>query len=416
MRPRIPGAGRKDGLSGRLTDFLALRRSIVGLLGMVVLVGLGERMAVCFLPKYLTNLGASTTAIGLYGGLQQLLSSFYSYAGGYLSDRLGHRRALMLFNLMALPGFLIAGLAPSWHLVIIASISFVSWSAMAFPAKMSMVARVLPQGKRTMGVSVQSLVARVPMALGPVLGGMVLQAFGITVGMRIAFGIALALGIGSLFLQRALLKGSERSPARAAIANPVKLIKGMPPDLRFLLLSEILVRFSRQIPFAFLVIWCLDHVGISPVEFGVLTAIETSVSILTYVPVGHLADRSASKEPFVTLTFLFFTLSPFVLLFSRSLPMLVIAFVVRGLREFGEPSRKVLIVELCPEGQKGSMFGVYCLARGLVVSMAAFVGAFLWQISPRANFLGAFCFGLLGTLFFVLFGRGLERRRGEAGV
>jgi len=32
-------------------------------------------------------------------------------------------------------------------------------------------------------------------------------------------------------------------------------------------------------------------------------------------------------------------------------------------------------------------------------------GAFLWQISPEANLLAAFLFGLMGTVNFAIFGR-----------
>ena len=45
----------------RLIEFLGLRRSIVGLLSMVVLVGMGEHMAERFLPLYLQRLAAGTT-------------------------------------------------------------------------------------------------------------------------------------------------------------------------------------------------------------------------------------------------------------------------------------------------------------------------------------------------------------------
>jgi hypothetical protein len=54
------------------------------------------------------------------------------------------------------------------------------------------------------------------------------------------------------------------------------------------------------------------------------------------------------------------------------------------------------------------MFGLYYLIRDVFVSVAAFGGAFLWQINPAANFLSAFCFGLLGTLGFALWGRDLS--------
>ena len=41
----------------RMIEFLGLRRSIVGLLSMVILVGMGEHMAEQFLPLYLLALG-----------------------------------------------------------------------------------------------------------------------------------------------------------------------------------------------------------------------------------------------------------------------------------------------------------------------------------------------------------------------
>jgi len=41
------------------------------------------------------------------------------------------------------------------------------------------------------------------------------------------------------------------------------------------------------------------------------------------------------------------------------------------------------------------------LIRDVIVSFAAFGGAFLWQRSPQLNFLTASAFGLLGTLYFI---------------
>jgi hypothetical protein len=50
------------------------------------------------------------------------------------------------------------------------------------------------------------------------------------------------------------------------------------------------------------------------------------------------------------------------------------------------------------------MFGLYYLLRDTVVSIAAFGGAFLWQIGPSTNFMVAFLFGVAGTAFFALYG------------
>jgi MFS family permease len=126
-------------------------------------------------------------------------------------------------------------------------------------------------------------------------------------------------------------------------------------------------------------------------------------AMLIYIPVAYFADRSA-KKPFVVTTFGFFTLFPLCLMFATSFELLVLAFILRGLKEFGEPTRKALIMDLAPEDRKAAMFGLYYLIRDVVVSLAAFGGAFLWLISPQVNFLAAFAFGVIGTLSFALAG------------
>ena len=110
---------------------------------------------------------------------------------------------------------------------------------------------------------------------------------------------------------------------------------------------------------------------------------------------------------------------------------MAIAFAIRGLKEFGEPTRKALIMDLAPDGRKAATFGIYYLIRDVIVSIAAFGGALLWDsstaefiigtigignsllpffnavTSPATNFLVAFGFGLIGTLYFAIFGQDL---------
>jgi MFS family permease len=393
-------------LSQSLVRFLGLKKNILVLLGMVIFVGLGEKMAERFLPLYLVALGGGALSVGLLNGMDNLLSALYSFPGGYASDRLGYKRALALFNVLAMLGFLIVIVFPSWPAVLVGSAFFLSWTAISLPATISMIAHVLPNSKRTMGVSMHSLVRRVPMALGPVLGGVMIAQFGEITGVRLAFVIAFILGAFSLWFQQIMLE-DDKQRERKAETSPLRVLAHMSPALRQLLLSDILVRFCEQIPYAFVVLWCVNIVGISPVQFGVLTAIEMAVAMLVYIPVAYLADKT-TKKPFVVITFGFFTLFPLVLLFSRSFWTLVLAFVVRGLKEFGEPTRKALILDLAPQGQEASMFGAYYLTRDLIVSVAAFGGAFLWNISPAVNFLTAAGFGLLGLILFALFGSDLK--------
>ena len=397
----------------RLVEFLGLRRSLVGMLAMVVLVGMGEHMAERFLPLYLQKLAAGTTAIfaiGLLAWLDDFLSALYSFPGGYLTDQIGHKRALLIFNAVSVAGYLIVIFVHTWWAVLVGAAFFISWSALSLPATMELIAQVVSKNKRTMGVSVQSLVRRVPKMLGPVMGGTFIAVWGVENGVRYAFGAALVRALAAMALQQTLITDDGRR-AEAAEKNPLRLWGEMSEDLRNLLMGDILIRFCERIPDSFVVIWCCRNVIARPVtefQFGWLSALEQMTAVLCYIPVAHFADR-LGKKPFVLATFVFFTLFPLTLLFSQSLWPLVGAFVVRGLKEFGEPTRKALIMDLAPENRKAAMFGLYYLVRDVVVSFAALSGAWLWAIHPQVNLLVAFAFGVLGTIWFALRGRDLER-------
>ncbi len=397
----------------RLTGFLGLQRSTAGLLAMVVLVGMGERMAERFLPIYILALGGGVLAIGLLQAMDNLLSALYSFPGGYLSDRIGTKRSLLIFNLVAMAGFALVILVPTWQAVLIGAVLFISWSAISLPATMSLMYKVLPLNKRTMGVSMHSLVRRIPMALGPLLGGFFIAVWGEQDGVRLAFAAALVMAAGALLLQQWMIEDDPRARNTASDAcglrpekNPLKLLRLMNPAMKGLLVTDILVRFCEQIPYAFVVVWCMKAIAdpVSAVQFGLLTTIEMATAVLVYIPVAYLADRS-TKKPFVLMTFVFFTLFPLVLLFSRSFEWLIVAFILRGLKEFGEPTRKSLIMDLSPDHCKAGMFGLYYLIRDIFVSLAALGGAFLWQISPATNLITAFVFGVIGTIGFGIFGR-----------
>jgi MFS family permease len=402
--------------------FLALQKSTVGLLIMVILVDMGERMAERFLPIYLMALGGGVLSIGLLGAMDNLLSALYSFPGGYLSDRIGAKRALAIFNLIAMIGFAVVILVPTWKAVLVGAVFFISWSAISLPATMSLMFRVLPKNKRTMGVSMHSLVRRIPMAIGPVLGGLFIGFWGERDGVRLAFAVAFAMALAALILQQRLIeKDPTGDPSAQGTCdpvpekNPVKLLRLMNPAMKGLLVTDILVRFCEQIPYAFVVVWCMKAIEhpVTALQFGLLTTIEMATAVLVYVPVAYLADRS-TKKPFVAVTFAFFTLFPLILMYSRSFEWLVLAFIVRGLKEFGEPTRKALIMDLAPNSCKAGMFGLYYLIRDVFVSIAAFGGAFLWRISPETNLVVAFLFGVIGTMGFSIFGR--EVRTGPTRV
>jgi MFS family permease len=392
--------------------FLGLNRSMAGILSMVILVGMGEHMAEQYLPKYLLVLGAGFVSVGLLGAMDNLLGAIYSYFGGFIANRYGAKKSLLVFNLITMAGFLLVIAYPNWIVVIVAAAMFISWSAISLPATMELVSNVLPKNKRTMGVSIHSLTRRIPKALGPLVGAFFIFYFGDVAGIRIAFVVSACFVVVATILQQVLIVDTVKKETNNDSVNMFSdirnLWKMMSPQLRNLLVSDILIRFCQQIPEAFVVIWALgtpDAPGpVNVIQFGILKTIEMATATIVYIPVAYFADK-LGKKPFVVATFVFFTLFPLVLIFSKSIPLLVLAFILRGLKEFGEPSRKTMIMDLAPDDKKAAIFGLYYLARDGIVSVAAFGGGFLWAISPQLNLMTAFVIGIIGTVFFSIFGR-----------
>jgi MFS family permease len=257
-----------------------------------------------------------------------------------------------------------------------------------------------------MGVGVQSMIRRVPMMLGPLIGGWLLTRFGWTDGVRYALALCITMSLLTAAFQwfmfepdvgRADLPVSQAARQRGPTF--IDVVKSFTPGLKELLVSDILIRFCERIPYAFVILWAMDSGGLNAQQYSYLVAFEMVTAMLCYIPVAHLADKYG-RRPFVLITFVFFTLFPVTLLFAHNFAWLALAFVVRGLKEFGEPARKALIIgEAAPE-LRARTYGAYYLIRDCTVTSGSFLGAWLWHVRPQANFIGAALCGALGTIWF----------------
>src|SRR5213075_543903 len=389
----------------QFTDFFSLKRNLVIILIAIFVIGTGEELWMRFVPKYLQTLGASVFIIGLYDALRTLVSAIYAYPGGVLADRWGHRRAFITFNLVSIAGYALVLLIPHWGAVIAGMFLFLSWTCFSLPATFSLVGATLAAGRHSMGVGIQSVIKRLPIMIAPFFGGMLIDRFGIIAGVRIALMISIFLSTLTILVQRQLREEPKQEVVGEERWNFWRSLREFNTPMRRLLLSDILVRFCERIPYAWVVIFAMDYIGVSAKEIGVLTTVEMLAATLCIIPAAHYADRYG-REPFVIVTFIMFTLFPISLLISRGFPsysffLLVVAFVIRGFKEFGDTSRKALIIGYCDPARCGQMVGAYYLVRDLIVSVAAILGAYLWSVNPNLNLLGAVAFGIAGTIFYI---------------
>jgi MFS family permease len=360
------------------------------------LMGLGEELWKRFLPKYLAVLGAPVLAIGLYGTIRDLLDGLYQYPGGWITDRYGARRALSLFVALAGAGYAIYLIAPTWHFIFVGVFFVMAWSSMASPTLFAVVGESLPRGRRAMGFTVQAIVRRLPIVIAPTLGGVAIEAFGVRDGIRVGLAITLALTVLTLAVASSVGVPQQTAPDATRIRG---VWHSLPPTFRRLLLSDVFIRTCEGLVDVFIVLYVTNILGISTAQFGILVGVQTVTSIAVYIPAAHIAD-SIGRKPFVIATFLAFSMFPIAVVSAHTLPQLVGAFIVGGLREIGEPSRKALIVDLAQPHLRARSVGLYYFIRSCAIAPAGFIGGLLWRVSPAIPFYVAGVAGLVGTSIF----------------
>jgi predicted MFS family arabinose efflux permease len=407
-----------------LRTLLALNRTVGIVLISVLFFGLGEQLWSPFLPAYLDAKmngsaagvigGVSLTAllaVGIYACLRNLFEAACYVGGGQLTARLGDRGSLILFGALTVGGYVLFLTWTAPAVAVIAALLIVGWEPLSVPVTFTTVATTVTTRNQGMAFALQSIQKRLPRIIGPAVAGLVLAAaarhlggsdIGYVVGMRWLVGASLLLGLGSLVMQ-ILWMPSYPAPPRGPGAGTV--VRAFHPTLRRLLLAEIFTRWCDWLVREFVVLYLLVVRGVDPASVGLLFALQNTVALLTYLPIGRMT-AAFGLQPFIGLTFIFFALFPLSLALAPDGYGLVLAFVVWGLREIGEPARKALIVSLLPTAIRAQGVGLYWGIRGVAICWASLIGAIVWfWLGPQALLYLAFAFGCAGAAIFYLYTR-----------
>jgi MFS family permease len=372
------------------------------LLVAILLLTFGEELWARFVPKYLEFLGAGAWGVAAYGTLKELLDAVYQYPGGWVTDRLGRRTALIVFTLLAAGGYVVYLLAPRWEWILLGTFLVAGATSLTLPTVFAVIGDSLPQTRRAMGFGVQSIWKRVPIIVAPPIGGALIAALGLAAGMRVGLAVTIVLALVAVVVVRRHYREAAPPPE----LEPLRfrdVWRTMDRRLRRLLVSDCLARLAEGIPSVFVVLYVVNVLRADLLQFGWLTSVQMTAAILPYIPVARLADRS-NRKPFVLATFVFFALFPLAVVSVGAGLSLVGAFIIAGLREIGEPARKALIVDLAAPQARGRAVGMYYLIRGLVVFPASILGGYLYVINPRAPFFVAFLVGAAGAALYAFWG------------
>jgi MFS family permease len=401
-------------IGGDWRVWLALNASTGALLAAILLVGMGTELWSPLMPEYLRVLEASILLTAFYGSTKDFLEALAYYLGGTVAARFNTRRALLLCNALPLIGLLILLLWESKYAIFVA-LPFVGiWTSISGPAMLRVVGDSLATHRRSMAFSLQSIQKRLSSLVAAGISGFLVFWLGELAGVQAAIGLSLALVALSLLIQYRYMRTAVVDKV-LVLHKPWALWRKFDPQLRRLLVSDILARWCEGMPREFVILYCLAGLELHGWERREATTFYTSVllvvmqvtSLLLYLPIGHLASKAgAAKKPFIGLTFVFFALFPLTLVvLGPRLGMwgLIVAFVVAGMREIGEPARKAMITELAPPALRTQAIGVYWATRSVGIMLAPLAGGLIWYFfNPETMLWCASALGAAGAALFYM--------------
>jgi MFS family permease len=360
----------------------------------------GHEMATAVLPAFLAVLGVPAAALGVIEGIADATSSFVKLWAGWVSDRLGHRKAI------AVGGYVLTGLSKSlfafaygWPLILVGRV--VGWfgRGVRAPLRNAILADSVPETARgkafgferagdTLGAVAGPLVALAVLRFWPLHAPNPSEPYRIVFLLTLIPGLSAALAFGTLVRER------RRAP------SPTKFtaaLRNLPPPFRRFLLA---VGIFGMGDFAHTLLILAATELLAP-SYGIARAAE--IAILLYVvhnvfyasasyPAGALSDRWGRKGLLVAGYALggmtaFGCLAAFAWSIA-AIPFLVIVFAAAGIYVgIEEALEAAMTADLVPPELHGTAYGALGTINGIGDLFASAVVGVLWTaVSPVAGF------------------------------
>jgi MFS family permease len=371
------------------------------MLGLVsLLMDISSEMIHGLLPVFLVSaLGASTAMVGLIEGVGEGTASISKLFSGWLSDRLGRRKALTVagYGLSALSKPLFA-LATSAPLVLAARFSDRVGKGIRGAPRDALISDLVPAGSRGAAFGLRQALDTVGAFAGP-LTAMALMTT-LNDDFRRVFWLALIPALLSVLV---LVIGVREPPHRETAPRvPVRIDDCRSLGRSYWAIVAVgalltLARFSE----AFLILRA-QGAGLSLALAPLVLVVMNVVYAGSAYPLGALSDR-ANRRRLLALGFVTLVAADLILAWAPNLWIVMGGVAVWGLHlGMTQGLLAALVADACPANLRATAFGVFNFASGVALLVASVLAGLLWaQFGPSATFLAGAAFTILGLLLLL---------------
>jgi len=380
------------------TEFSFIKGNYAVLITSWILIDFAMELPATYYSLYVLNLGATETILGVIGLFSFLALASMQFPGGYLADKFGRKWLVSTMTFGVALSFIFYAIAPSWHLILIGAILMNLLNSIYQPALMAMIADSLPPERRGMGFGIVTLIASVSTTPGPIAARILYDQFGLVQGMRIGYGIVVAIFLTAAFLRLAKLKetivNAQRPSFKAlwqtyptAMKETFSVWKKIPRSTFYLFLSFAFMLFGIATVNLYFVVYAVEELLIDEAVWPlILTALFITMIILA-IPIGKMVDKVNRKIP-ILIAYIAFGASMWLFL-NGDLPRLFLSLALVGVGQVMMNSAfSALQTDLTPKEHRGKVNGFTNFANNIVMAVGSLVGGIMYEhVSPQLPFI-----------------------------
>ncbi len=207
------GAVLRKGLSVRSMGATSWSIALLGLASGTVLIPLNSTMLAIALPRIMTEFRVGAGTVSWLVTLYLITVALVMPISGSLGDRFGHRKMFVIgVTAFAVTSF-VAAIAWSLPMLVVARVLQAASGASMTPNAASILRAIAPADRRGGSFGLLDMITSSSAAIGPFVGGLLVNSF----GWRSMFVVAIPIALTAAIAVGAVVPADRPQPARARL-------------------------------------------------------------------------------------------------------------------------------------------------------------------------------------------------------
>lgn len=353
-------------------------------------------------PLFLASvLGVNKSIIGLIEGIAESTSSILKVFSGWLSDRIGNRKNLMIagYAVSTLSRPIIAT-AGGWHRILASRFIDRLGKGVRTAPRDAIIAEASPPDRLARAFGLHRAMDTMGAVVGPGIAFLLLWAF--SNNYRSVFWLSMVPGIiAVLVIIFCISEKKQKTNGRLQQAPRITL-HALDAKTKYFIAIAALFALGNSSD-AFLVLKA-QRTGIPVTVIPIVYLFFNLMYAASAIPAGMTADRFGKKRTILS-GFILFAVLYYAFGAAATPGSMWVLFGLYGVfMGLTEGVQKAYFATIMPGEMKATAFGAYATAVGLAALPASLIGGWLWDhVAPAATFYFGSATAALSAMLFIMF-------------